>query len=473
MNEEMLRLVDSIHRDKGIDTEILFESLEQALLTAARRRHPDIEELRVRIDRQTGDIRLLDGDRYLDTMSPAELGRIAAQTAKQVMIQRIREAERDVVYDEYAERTDQLVNGTVQRVEHGTVIVNLGRTEGIVPRSEQIFNEQYHPGDSLRCYVSEVKKRGQRVMIILSRTNPNLVRKLFEQEVPEIFDHTVEIKGLVREPGHRTKIAVASSDSRVDPVGACVGVRGSRIRNIVEELNGEKIDIVRWNDSEEIYIQNALSPAQIESVIFDPYIRRARVIVPEDQLSLAIGRKGQNVRLSSRLTGWGLDVMTIEEHSALRARGRAEIESLPGVGPAMVNTLLMAGFESFDDVVARGTEDLLEIKGIGEKRAQEIVTFAQEGVERREAELAAARAEAEAAAQAEAEAAQAAFQEEGSEEAPSAEQEGEADTEAQEEEAAAEQAPPSESQEQDEPVPQALEPEQPASREPDATGEQT
>ncbi|MFH0910849.1 MAG: transcription termination factor NusA [Planctomycetota bacterium] len=393
MNEEMLRLVDSIHRDKGIHTDLLFESLEQALLTAARRKYPEVEELRVRIARDTGDIRLLDGDRPIGTMEPAEFGRIAAQTAKQVMIQRIREAERDVVFSEYESRHDQLVNGNIQRVEHGTVIVNLGRTEGIIPRQEQIFNEQYHPGESIRTYITEVKKKGQRVMIILSRTNPNLVRKLFEQEVPEIFDHTVEIKGLVREPGHRTKIAVSSSDSRVDPVGACVGVRGSRIRNIVEELNGEKIDIVRWNESEEIFIQNALSPAQIESVLFDPRTRRARVIVPEDQLSLAIGRKGQNVRLSSRLTGWDLDVMTVEEHSALRARGRVEIESLPGVGPAMVNNLLLAGFESFDDVISCGKDELMAIKGIGEKRVEEILEFAREGLQRRAEEEARIRAE--------------------------------------------------------------------------------
>jgi N utilization substance protein A len=392
MNEEMLRLVDSIHRDKGIQKDVLFESLEQALLSAARRKYPDVEELRVRIDREEGDIRLLDGDRPLAEMNPDEFGRIAAQTAKQVMIQRIREAERDVVYDEYEHRLGELVNGSVQRVEHGTVVVTLGRTEGIIPRQEQIFNEEYHPGDSIRCYILEVKKRGQKVLIILSRTSPELVRELFEQEVPEIYDHTVEIKGLVREAGHRTKIAVASSDSRVDPVGACVGVRGSRIRNIVEELNGEKIDIVRWNENAEIYIQNALSPAQIDQVIFDPLEPRAKVIVPEDQLSLAIGRKGQNVRLSSRLTGYDLDVMTVQEHAELRARGREEIESLPGVGDSLVNTLLLNGFESFEDIVRRGPEALAELPGLGEAKAQRICEAAEVGIQERQA------AEAEAAA---------------------------------------------------------------------------
>ncbi|MBN1257788.1 MAG: transcription termination factor NusA, partial [Planctomycetes bacterium] len=327
---------------------------------------------------------------------------IAAQTAKQVMIQRIREAERDVVYDEYEHRIGELVNGTVARVEHGTVTVNLGRTEGILPRKEQIFNEEYHPGDTIRCYILDVKKKGQKVLIILSRTCPELVRELFEQEVPEIFDHTVEIKGLVREAGYRTKIAVASSDSRVDPVGACVGVRGSRIRNIVDELNGEKIDIVRWNDSLEVYIQNSLSPAQIDTVIFDPEAPRAKVIVPDDQLSLAIGRRGQNIRLSSRLTNIELDVLTVEEHSEWRTLGRAEIESLPGIGDTIVNTLLMSGFECFEDILKKGAEGLIAIKGIGEKKAEEILAFAKKGIEKRKERDAVRAAEAEAEAKAEA-----------------------------------------------------------------------
>ncbi|MHC4871724.1 MAG: transcription termination factor NusA [Planctomycetota bacterium] len=383
MNEEMLRLVDSIHRDKKIDINILYDSLEQAMLTAARRKNPGIEELKVRIDRETGDMRLLDGDRLIRILEPSEFGRIAAQTAKQIMIQKIREAERDVVFGEYEARAGELVNGTVQRIEHGTVIVNLGRTEGIVPRQEQAVGESYHPGASIRTYIRDVRKKGQRVMIILSRTAPELVQKLFEQEVPEIYEHTVEIKGLVREAGYRTKIAVASSDTRIDPVGACVGVRGSRIKNIVDELNGEKIDIVRWNESEEIFIQNALSPAAIESVSFNNETRQAKVIVPEDQLSLAIGKKGQNVRLSSRLTEWELVVMTVDQQSKIRQRGRREIESLPGVGENMVNNLLLAGIESFDDVMSSGIAGLMEIKGIGEKKAEEMIAFAEEGLKNR------------------------------------------------------------------------------------------
>jgi N utilization substance protein A len=316
-------------------------------------------------------------------MHPSEFGRIAAQTAKQIMIQRIREAERDVVYGEYEGKQGELVNGTIQRIDHGTVVVNLGRAEGIIPRQEQIFNEGYQPGSTVRCYINEVRKKGQRVMIILSRTSAEFVRKLFEQEVPEIFDHTVEIKGLVREAGYRTKIAVSTSDTRIDPVGSCVGVRGSRIRNIVDELNGEKIDIVRWNEDPDVFIQNSLSPAEIEAVFFDDDALQAKVVVPDDQLSLAIGRKGQNVRLSSRLTGWNLSVMTVYEHSLLRAQGHREIESLPGVGEGTVNNLFINGFESFDDVISKGVEGLTGIKGIGEKKAEEIVAFAEENIKLR------------------------------------------------------------------------------------------
>ncbi len=383
MNDEMLRLVDSIHRDKGIDADILYKSLEQALLTAARKKNPGIEELKVRIDRTNGDMRLLDGDRLIRLLDSSEFGRIAAQTAKQIMIQKIREAERDVVYGEYEQRAGELVNGTVQRIDRGAVIVNLGKTEGIIPRQEQAVGESYHPGSSIRTYIREVSKRGQRVMIILSRTAPELVQKLFEQEVPEIFEHTVEVRKFVREAGYRTKIAVSSSDSRVDPVGACVGVRGSRIKNIVDELNGEKIDIVRWNESDEIFIQNALSPATVEMILFNNEKKCATVIVPDDQLSLAIGKRGQNVRLSSKLTEWDLSIKTVEEHSRLRERGRDEIESLPGVGEAMVNNMLLAGIESFEDVLNVGTEGLVEIKGIGDKKAEEIISFAKEGIENR------------------------------------------------------------------------------------------
>ncbi len=382
-NEEFLRHIDSLHREKGIDREQLIESIETALVSAARKRYPNIEELRVRIDRETGVIRLMDGDIPFDEMDPATFGRIAAQTARQVMIQRIREAESDVVYEEFIARVGTIVNGVIQRVERGTVICNIGKSDGILPRQEQIPSENYRPNDRIRAYVTQVRKKGNKVIIILSRTHPDLVRELFELEVPEIYEHIVEIKGLVREPGYRTKIAVTSSDSRVDAVGACVGVRGSRIRNIVEELGGEKIDIVRWNESPEMFIRNALSPSEIDHIEFDRANQKARVIVPDDQLSLAIGRKGQNVRLSSRLTGWTLDIMTVNQHSQHREKGRQEIASLPGVGDATINNMLIAGFESFRDIIDLGIERLMEIKGIGEKKAQEIYNFALDGYSKR------------------------------------------------------------------------------------------
>ncbi len=382
-NEELLRLINSIHMDKGIDRELLFESLEAALVSAARKKYTDVEELRIRINRENGDLILLDGDRPLRVLEPSEFGRIAAQTAKQVMIQRIREAESEVVFEDFQGKEDTIVNGTISRVERGTVVLNIGKADGILPRQEQIPSENYRPGDRLRCYVVQVRKKGNKVLIVLSRTHPTLVRELFELEVPEISEHIVEIKGLVREPGYRTKLAVYSSDSKVDAVGACVGIRGNRIRSIVEELNGEKIDIVRWHDSEEIFIRNALSPAEAESIDFDRRRNRARVLVENDQLSLAIGRKGQNVRLSSKLTGWDLDIMTVDQHRKWRELGHEEIASLPGVGDQTINNLLLTGFESFQDIVELGVEELMKIKGIAEKKAEEIYQFALDGYQKR------------------------------------------------------------------------------------------
>ena len=378
-NEEFLRQLNSLHFEKGIDREQLFESIEAALASAARKKYGHVEELRVKIDRTSGVIRLLDGDIPFDVMNPTDLGRIAAQTAKQVMIQRIREAESDVVYDEFTGKVGSLVNGVIQRVERATVICNIGKTDAILPRQEQIPSENYRPGERLRAYVMEVRKKGNKVVVILSRTHPNLVRELFEMEVPEIYEHVVEVKCLVREPGYRTKIAVASSDSRVDAVGACVGVRGNRIRNIVEELGGEKIDIVRWNETPELFIRNALSPAEVDSIEFDRLRNHARVIVPEDQLSLAIGRKGQNVRLSSRLTGWNLDIMTIDQHRSWREKGRQEIQSLPGVDDILANTLLMSGFESFADIVNRGADALAEVNGVEREQARRFYQMAVDG----------------------------------------------------------------------------------------------
>ncbi len=310
MSGELLRLVDTIHRDKGIDKEILYEGLEQALLTAAKKKFGTTDNMRVRIDRESGEIRAYDGD---EKILPIDFGRIAAQTAKQVIIQMIRQAEADVLFIEFDKFRHHLLNGQVQRIEGNTIVVNLGKTEGYLPRHEQIRGETYRVGDRIRGYVVEVKKTPQKVKIILSRSHPELIGRLFELEVPEVADGLITIRKLVREAGYKTKVAVESLDPKVDAIGACVGVRGSRIRNIIDEIGGEKIDIIRWNDSLEVLLMNSLKPAQVDSITLFPDENRALVIVDEDQLSLAIGRKGQNVRLASKLVGWDIDIMTEDE----------------------------------------------------------------------------------------------------------------------------------------------------------------
>lgn len=416
MNAELLRLVDSIHRDKNINKEIVFQGIEQALASAARKAYAT-EEVYVEIDRETGDIIATENDRDI---SPRELGRIAAQTAKQVMIQKIREAERDVIFDDYTERLGEVVNGTVQRFEGSTLVVNLGKTEGILPRGEQITGDAYQPGERIRVLIYEVRKIGPRVKVILSRTHPEFIRRLFELEVPEVSDRIIEIKAIAREPGQRTKVAVSSIDSKVDAVGACVGVRGSRIKNIVDEVSGEKIDIVRWNDSPEVLIVNCLKPAEINAIELNDRLRRARVIVAEDQLSLAIGKKGQNVRLGAKLCGWELDIVSPTEAIELAARDmeRAEVEGefvedepedvsqvaeetetetqevqdvdedeeveeieaddfteIPGVGPALAEHLYNAGLTTLEDLYEAGEEGLGNIEGVGKAKAVKIVEY--------------------------------------------------------------------------------------------------
>ncbi|MHC4199503.1 MAG: transcription termination factor NusA [Planctomycetota bacterium] len=453
MNEELLRHVDSIHRDKGVDKDTIYAAIEEALAAAARKRYKTEEELEVKIDRTTGEISAIQDGEVLPLDG---FGRIAARTAYQVMNQRIREAERDVIYDDFEAKIDTLVTGTVQRFERGSIVVNLGRTEGILPRQEQVFNETYRAGDRIRAYVLAVKKKGQKVVIVLSRTHPNLVKELFALEIPEVSDRIVEIKNIVREPGFRTKVAVASNDMRVDPQGACIGVRGTRIRNIVEELSGERIDIIPWNESGEIFIKKSLSPAEITAIELDRDSQRARAIVPEDQLSLAIGKRGQNVRLAARLTGWHLDILTEEEAKREKEMMRAEMQRLPevieGLDASTIETMTLSGFSSLHAIAKKGVEALQSVKGIDEIKAHELHTYALGRVkeideekmrrieeERRRAreEAAAALAAEEAAAAAaaeEAKAAEAKAEEAGEAEAPSAESTGE-DAQAEEAEA--------------------------------------
>ena len=376
MNGELLRLVDAIHRDKNVDKEILLEGIEQALASAARKVYGS-EDIVVTIDRETGDISALDGETPID---PVSLGRIAAQTAKQVMIQKIREAERDVIFEEYQDRKGQLVTGTVQRFEGGSLIVNLGKTEGILPRGEQIPGEVYQPGDRIRVLVLDVRKVGPRVKIILTRTHPDLIRRLFELEVPEVSEKIIQIRELAREAGQRTKVAVTSIDSKVDCVGACVGVRGSRIRNIVDELNGEKIDIVRWNESVEVLIMASLKPAEISSIDLDPENRRARVIVPEDQLSLAIGKRGQNVRLAGKLCDWELDIVSEAEAAVLPTVEGLEVDlsEVPGIGEHAAQALIEGGMRTLRDIFDAGEEGLTAVEGIGPAKAKEVLRYALE-----------------------------------------------------------------------------------------------
>ncbi len=375
MDGELLRIVDTLHRDKNIDKETLFQGIEAALLSAAKRQLGASEDVRILIDRETGRIEAFDGDQELD---PGTLGRVAAQTAKQIMIQRIREAERDSIYDDLARQVGQIMTGTVQRVEGRTTIVNVGRAEGVLPHREQVPGDTYRPGERIRALVIDVKKVGQKVHILLSRTHPNLVKQLFLLEVPEIGEGVVAIEGVAREAGHRAKIAVSSSDPRVDSVGACVGVRGSRIKNIVEELDGEKIDIVRWDNDPSEFISNALKPAEVSGISLYPELRKARVTVGEDQLSLAIGKKGQNVRLAAKLTGWDIDIMADTEAAMRAEAGRAELLKIPGVGEKTVEKLVGLGVTSADDIVRAGVEKLSTIDGIGTEMAREMVKSARE-----------------------------------------------------------------------------------------------
>ncbi len=327
--QELIRLIDAIHRDKDIDKEDLFESIETALLTAVRKRYGELPDLAIEIDRHTGEIIAWNGDVEATDIDLNGLGRIAAQTAKQVIIQRIRDAERDVIYGDYEHKVNNIVTGSVSRIEAGNVIVNLGKAEGVIPKHEKVRSENYNPGDRVKAIIYDVKKVGPKVKIMLSRSDPELVKKLFEIEVPEISEHVIEVKGIAREPGFRTKIAVHSNDSRVDCIGACVGIRGTRIKSITDELNGEKIDIIRWSDNLDEMVMNSLRPAQISNIDFDHENKIARVLVPDDQLSLAIGKKGQNVRLASRLTGYDIKISSPTQAALgaeTSAREDAEVE---------------------------------------------------------------------------------------------------------------------------------------------------
>jgi N utilization substance protein A len=412
---EILRIVDAIHRDKNIDTEIVFQTIESAMATAAKKHYGEEAEIIINIDREDGSI---SGTHDGVTLDPEEtVGRIGAQTAKQVIIQKIREAERDALHDEYIEQLGEMVSGIVQRGETGATTVSLGNVDAILPRSEQIPGETHHTNERIRATIFDVKKQGSRVKVILSRTRPQLVQRLFEQEIPEISEGVITVESLAREPGYRSKVAVSSSDPRIDGVGACVGVRGNRIKNIVDELHGERIDIVRWNDDMQQLIPNALQPAEVDEVILCQKMGRAIVLAHEDQLSLAIGRRGQNVRLASKLCKWDIEIMTREELEAQIERAVVGFSELEGVEDDLAEMLVGEGFLSYDDLSVIEPPDLMEMGSLTEETVDKIIEQAEAKAEeaeiaaseerkrRREAERLAAEQEALAAAQAEASAA--------------------------------------------------------------------
>ena len=383
MSTELLAVLENIEREKGISRQVLIESVEAALVSAAKKvLHDKDKEVEVKIDLETGRIRILsDGKEIVSN----EFGRIAAQTAKQVIFQKIREAERDVIFNEFHDKADSIASGTVYRFEKGALLVDLGKTEGVLPKREMSPRDSYRQGDNIRAYILEVSKTAKGPQIILSRSHPGFVKCLFELEVPEVAEGMVEIRSVSREPGDRTKIAVWSKNDKVDCVGACVGIRGSRVKGVVKELQGEKIDIVRWSEDVEEFVKAALSPAEVSSVkILSHEDKKVEVVVSDDQLSLAIGKNGQNVRLASKLTGWSIDIRSkkdiakekLEATMSPEASSGDEtvgIESIEGVGPKTAEALHEAGYKTVEDLKKASKEDLLAVKGIGKKTLEKIL----------------------------------------------------------------------------------------------------
>src|ERR671926_1867819 len=410
---ELLQIADAVAREKSIDRRIVITAMEDAIAKAARSRYGSETEVHAEIDAKTGELRLARhmlvvetvenpanqisledarkrhpaaqlGDTIADTLPPLEYGRIAAQSAKQVIVQKVREAERDRQYQEFKDRIGDIVNGIVKRVEYGSVIVDLGRGEGIIRRDEMLPREVFRNGDRIRAYIYDVRREARGPQIFLSRTHPQFMAKLFAQEVPEIYDGIVEIKAVARDPGSRAKIGVISRDSSIDPVGACVGMRGSRVQAVVGELQGEKIDIIPWSSDPATFVVNGLAPAEVTKVVMDEEQRRIEVVVPDDQLSLAIGRRGQNVRLASQLTGWDIDILTEAEESERRQKEFAERTELfmnaLDVDEVVGQLLASEGFRSVEELAYVDAGELASIQGFDEDTAAEIHRRAQENL---------------------------------------------------------------------------------------------
>lgn len=404
---DIKRVVDQVSRDKGISREVLIKALEEALKSAARKKFGNKLDIEVHYNEELGEIevfqfkdvaevvtepvleisleegRKLDpdcevGDSLGTKMDTTTFGRIAAQSAKQVIIQKIKDAEKDAVFANYIDRKGEIINGIVQRIDRGDIIVNLGHTEGAVPVREQIPRESYRRGDRVRALIVDVLHESRGPQVILSRAHTEFLINLFKTEVPEISEGIVKIMGAAREPGVRAKIAVASSNADIDPVGACVGMKGSRVQNVVQELRGEKIDIISWHVDPAKFVCNALAPAEISRVIIDETDRTMEVIVPDEFLSIAIGKRGQNVRLASKLCGWHLEVQSESKYSEAMQSGYDSLVALPGVGVSMADALYEKGFFSADEIAKAGIEDLVQIRGIGEETARKLIEAAHE-----------------------------------------------------------------------------------------------
>lgn len=429
MQQDFNRVIEQVTKEKGIDRETLVEAVESAMVSAAKKTfgaersfeaqyNPDIGEVEVfeakvvvddvadpdtEIDledaRETLDPDVELGDELLMKIDHAVFGRIAAQAAKQNIVQRVRDVEREIIFNEFKDRQGELVHGIVQRFEKNNIIVNLGRTNAILPEKEQVPRERYRQGDRIRAYIVSVEMTSRGPQIVLSRTHPGMLIKLFEQEVPEIYEGIVEVKGAAREPGGRAKIAVTSNDPDVDPVGACVGMKGTRVQSVVQELRGEKIDIVHWIPEQAEYVCRALAPAKVTKILLDEDAHSMEVIVPDEQLSLAIGRKGQNVRLASRLTGWGIDARSESEAEEESRQARQSLAAVPGVSEVMAELLYQSGFKSAEDLSEAEAATINEITGIEIEKAQVILEASTRHVEEErerlalEAEQAAAEAE--------------------------------------------------------------------------------
>lgn len=409
MQPDLNRVIEQVSKEKGMDRSVIIEALESAMLSAARRTfsqkrieakfNPDLAEVELfeiktvvdtvtnpetEVDlataRSTLDPEAQAGDELLSKLPATAFGRIAAQVAKQSVIQKVREAERELIYNEFKNRKGELFSGIVQRVEKRNIIVNLGRTDAVLPEKEQIPWERYRQGDRIRAYILDVEMSHKGPQIILSRTHPGFLIKLFEQEAPEVYEGIIEIKSAAREPGSRAKIAVHSTDPDVDPVGACVGVKGTRVQAVVQELRGERVDIVPWTPDPAEYVCRALLPAKVSKIILDEEEHAMEVIVPDDQLSLAIGKKGQNVRLASRLTGWRLDVRSESEVELEHSRTLESLMAVPGIGDVTAELLYQNGFKSAEEVAEADLDALLEVEGLGQEKAAAVLQAAREHI---------------------------------------------------------------------------------------------